>query len=93
MGHENAFLAVASIASFTAIPTSSSADGPSSRMFSGAGQTLLDIFATQNVTANFHKYCVSPETYSSSLAGDYRLISTNRDWDGQTFVSAFEHRT
>ncbi|XP_043238866.1 gamma-glutamyl hydrolase-like isoform X2 [Amphibalanus amphitrite] len=76
-----------------ALPLDFTPDGTSSRMFSGASQQLLDIFSTQNVTVNFHKYCVSPETYRSSLASDYRLIATNRDWNGQEFVSAFEHRT
>ncbi|KAF0305914.1 Gamma-glutamyl hydrolase [Amphibalanus amphitrite] len=45
-----------------ALPLDFTPDGTSSRMFSGASQQLLDIFSTQNVTVNFHKYCVSPET-------------------------------
>ena len=62
-------------------------------MFRGADQKMKDIYANQNVTINFHKYCVSLETYHTLLAKDYFLIATNRDWEGQEFVSAFEHRT
>ncbi|XP_037080797.1 LOW QUALITY PROTEIN: gamma-glutamyl hydrolase-like [Pollicipes pollicipes] len=76
-----------------ALPLEFTADGFTSRMFSGTSKALLKAFMEQNVTINFHKYCVSPETYrNTSLSRNYRLIATNRDWDGQVFVSAFEHR-
>jgi len=77
-----------------ALPLEFTPEGCSSRMFANAGEPLLRVFAQQNVTINFHKYCVSPETYNTtSLSRDYLLIATNRDWEGQQFVSAFEHRS
>lgn len=55
---------------------------------------VLDILANENVTINFHRYCVAPETVatSRSMSDFWSVISTNHDDNGTEFVSLFESK-
>jgi len=55
---------------------------------------VKDILETENVTINFHRYCVSPETLktSESMSEFWTIISTNHDDNGTEFVSLFESK-
>jgi len=55
---------------------------------------VVDILATENVTINFHRYCVAPETIatSPSMNDFWTVISTNHDDNGTEFVSLFESK-
>ncbi|XP_067673155.1 gamma-glutamyl hydrolase-like [Haliotis asinina] len=64
----------------------------SSRLFGGMTPKLADILSSENVTPNFHHYSVSLQTYnkSASLRHFFRVLSTNRDTNGQLYISTAE---
>ena len=64
----------------------------SSRLFSGIDMKLIRALATENLTYNHHSYGVSPEIYNvqSNLSSFYKVLSTNKDLKGSTFVSSIE---
>ncbi|XP_043281459.1 chitobiosyldiphosphodolichol beta-mannosyltransferase-like [Venturia canescens] len=67
-------------------------DFKSSRMFREAPQDVIDILRYENVTANYHGFCVTAEDLNRvSLTKEFRVISMNRDWNGFKFISTLEH--
>ncbi|XP_069702026.1 gamma-glutamyl hydrolase A-like [Periplaneta americana] len=65
----------------------------SSRLFSDASQEILNILATENVTANFHHFCLTEENLTiAGLDRDWQVLSLNKDRLGFEFVSSFEHK-
>lgn len=67
----------------------------SSRMFGSAPSFIYEIFATQNVTMNWHHFGISPNLYKtdSKLSGFFDVLSTNVDVNGSPFVSAVEGKS
>jgi len=55
---------------------------------------IYRILETKNVTANYHKVCVKPETFRkySNLTDNFLIVSTNT-FGGDNYVSTIEHRT
>jgi gamma-glutamyl hydrolase len=53
---------------------------------------VTDILSTQNVTVNFHSWCLTPEKFekSEALRNFWDVLSTNKDWDGLEFISLIE---
>ncbi|KAG7155350.1 Gamma-glutamyl hydrolase-like [Homarus americanus] len=65
----------------------------SSQLLGEAPEDVLDTLANTNATSNFHKWCVTPETFqNSSLEKNFLLLSTSEDDDGLEYVSTVEHR-
>jgi len=64
------------------------------RIMSRMPDKIAHILATENVTINFHRKCVSPQTFANESNAPMRnfwtVISTNYDDDGNEFISLFE---
>lgn len=76
-----------------ALPLEFKPDHKSSKLFGDAPKDILDILESQNVTANFHHFCVTEANMTSSgLEGDWRVTAVSKDTQGLEFVSSFEHR-
>ncbi|XP_069822796.1 gamma-glutamyl hydrolase-like [Dendropsophus ebraccatus] len=69
-------------------------DVSSSRMFRHAPLELLHAAAKENITANFHNFGITPETFHTNekLSAFYRILSTNHDQHGVEFISTMEAR-
>ncbi|XP_055606188.1 gamma-glutamyl hydrolase-like [Uranotaenia lowii] len=63
-----------------------------SRLFAGLPQDMERILSTESVTANFHQYCITEQNFTS-LSKNWRIMSTNRDWNGLEFISSMEHKS
>jgi gamma-glutamyl-gamma-aminobutyrate hydrolase PuuD len=76
-----------------ALPLKLKPDYNSSKLFGDAPKDILDILVLQNVTANFHHFCVTEANITSSgLDRDWRVTAVSKDTEGLEFVSSFEHR-
>ncbi|OCT90246.1 gamma-glutamyl hydrolase [Xenopus laevis] len=66
----------------------------SSRMFLRAPPDLLRVLSQERVTANFHHFGLTPETFRANkkLSDFFRVLSTNRDINGVEFISTIEAR-
>ena len=53
---------------------------------------VTEILSTQNVTVNFHRWCLTPENFTKfeALRNFWNVLSTNKDWDGLEFISLME---
>jgi len=63
-----------------------------SRWLSSASQRILNILSTEPVTMNNHVQCVAPEDFEANncLPKFYKVLSTNNDRNGKTFISMWE---
>jgi len=63
-----------------------------SRLFGKADESVIHIFSTHPVTANFHLYCFTQETFEKyNLNKIWKVLSLNHDWNGIEFISSVEH--
>ncbi|XP_018785744.1 PREDICTED: gamma-glutamyl hydrolase A [Bactrocera latifrons] len=63
-----------------------------SRLFAPASDEVVQIFSTYNVTANFHIFCFTKETFADhGLNNSWNVLSVNHDWNGAEFISTVEH--
>jgi len=63
-----------------------------SQMFKEMPLRLLAALETQNVTSNFHKFCVFEEKFERlGLSDEYLLLSTTPDVNGVEYISSVEH--
>ncbi|KAK2579204.1 hypothetical protein KPH14_008176 [Odynerus spinipes] len=63
-----------------------------SRLFKNASLDIIQMLKTENVTINFHKYCVTEKGLANvGLSNDFRVLSRNWDTTGVLFVSSLEH--
>lgn len=68
--------------------------GNNSRLLSQANNEIQQILETEKVAANFHKFCVTKENFTSfGLNKEWQVLATNKDLNGLEFISAVEHRT
>ncbi|KAM5172480.1 gamma-glutamyl hydrolase-like [Mantella aurantiaca] len=76
------------------LPLNLTDDISSSRMFRHAPPKLLRVVTTENITANFHHFGITPEVFfaNKKLSTFYRILSTNRDMNGVEFISTIEAR-
>jgi len=64
----------------------------SSQMFGKMSDRLMAALQTENITSNFHKYCVFEDTFNSlGLNDSYKILSTTYDKDGLEYISTVEH--
>ena len=75
-----------------AMPLNFSGCAKCSRMMRDAPDQLVKKLSTEDLTYNYHKKCVTPETFASRKELDhmFRVVSYNNDLNGKTFVSTFE---
>ncbi|XP_054732883.1 gamma-glutamyl hydrolase A [Anastrepha obliqua] len=63
-----------------------------SRLFGEANDEVLYILGTYNVTANFHIFCFTKETFALyGLNNSWDVLSINHDRYGAEFISTVEH--
>ena len=69
-------------------------DYPSSRIGMKSPDDVDLILSEQNVTINFHQWCLTPEnsTKSDPLKGFWDVLSTNYDTNGIQFISMMESK-
>lgn len=76
-----------------ALPLDFKPDFRKSRMFAETPDEIVEILASEAVTPNFHQFCVTEQNLTAyGLDGDWRVMSTNRDWNGLEFISTIEHK-
>jgi len=59
-----------------------------------APSSVMEPLTKMNITSNFHKYCVFPETFDKYNLGEkFNVLSTNLDKEGNLeFISTVEHK-
>lgn len=76
-----------------ALPLVFKSDFQTSRMFRKAPARIIRILETEAVTPNFHQYCVTEKNLTDfNLSHEWRVMSTNADWNGLEFISTIESR-
>ncbi len=75
-----------------ALPLNFTQDAPQSRMFENMSDEMMLIFSRSPVTYNYHKMCISKESFykSEKLSSFFKVLSVNDDRDGEVFVSTIE---
>lgn len=64
----------------------------SSRLFGNASLDIINILKTENVTINYHKYCLTKKALKKVyLSERFRITSHNSDIHGLKFISSLEH--
>jgi len=64
-----------------------------SKLFGTAPQEIMADLATQNITANFHTWCLTRQNFTKFELGKHvEILSTSRAIDGAEFVSTFESK-
>lgn len=62
-----------------------------SRLFSKLPDDLKTIMESETVAIHFHHWCITPQNYSiSGLDKYFKVLATNKDSSGETFVSIIE---
>uniref|UniRef100_W8B2C3 folate gamma-glutamyl hydrolase n=2 Tax=Ceratitis capitata TaxID=7213 RepID=W8B2C3_CERCA len=75
-----------------ALPLEFEKDYQNSRLFAKASDEVIHILSTYNVTANFHIFCFTKETFATYGLNKYwNVLSVNHDWYGAEFISSLEH--
>lgn len=74
------------------LPLNFSKDYKNSRMFGNLPDDVKNYLIKNNVTANFHSYGVTSETYNgnSKLKSFFKVLSTNVASNGKEFLSSVE---
>ncbi|XP_062541132.1 gamma-glutamyl hydrolase-like isoform X1 [Armigeres subalbatus] len=76
-----------------ALPLDFKPDFRKSRMFADTPDEIIEILASEDVTANFHQYCITEQNLTAlGLDEEWRVMSTNMDWNGLEFISTIEHK-
>ena len=65
-----------------------------SRFGQQTSDDVTEIMRTQNVTINFHKWCLTPQNFTKfeALQNFWDVLSTNQDWNGLEFISLIESK-
>ncbi|PSN45900.1 Gamma-glutamyl hydrolase, partial [Blattella germanica] len=76
-----------------AMPLQFKPDFGTSKMFGEAPDNIIQILETENVTANYHHFCITETNFTTAgLSRDWRVISVNKDVNDLEFISSFEHK-
>ncbi|RWS21690.1 gamma-glutamyl hydrolase-like isoform X1, partial [Leptotrombidium deliense] len=63
------------------------------RMFRNASNEVIRLLQTENVTVNYHHFCLTPENFEKyGLNEQIMAISTNQDKNGVQFISSMEFK-
>ena len=75
------------------LPLNFSTTPSSTVLLKDAGDHVVNLLKSKNVTANYHQICLSVETFqkTTNLTDQLRLVSTN-SFGGVNFVSTVEHK-
>ena len=67
---------------------------PKSRFGMSSPNDVDDILSQQNVTINFHNWCLTPENFTKlePLKNFWNVLSTNYDENGLQFISMMESK-
>ncbi|KAF2355021.1 Peptidase C26 [Trinorchestia longiramus] len=64
-----------------------------SQVWKDAPAALTAAVQTENITSNFHKFCVTPETFDRlGVSENFSATSVNTDENGLMYVSTIEHK-
>ncbi|KAF5304082.1 hypothetical protein FQA39_LY01867 [Lamprigera yunnana] len=64
-----------------------------SKTFRNASEEVLHILANENVTYNYHQFCLTERGMKEyGLEQDWLVLSTNRDVNGLEFISSYESK-
>ncbi|XP_011874353.1 PREDICTED: gamma-glutamyl hydrolase-like [Vollenhovia emeryi] len=75
------------------LPLELTRDFRKSNLFKNAPPDVLTILTTKNVTANYHRFCVTRENlHRVNLTDEFHVLSLNRDKNGLEFISTLEHK-
>ena len=68
------------------------ANANKSRLLAGLSKNLVEAIRTQNITAHFHKYGITPEDFlkMKDISDVYVNLGTSSDRDGKRFISIIE---
>lgn len=76
-----------------ALPLEFKEDFRKSRLFQNASDEIVNILENYAVTANFHIFCFTEETFATLKLNDvWKVMSVNHDWNGVEFISTIEHK-
>lgn len=76
-----------------AIPLNFTSDYKQSKLFERTPEKIINILKTQNVTANYHNYCVTKSDLERvNLTDSLRVMSLNNDENGLEFISTIEDK-
>ncbi|KAJ9583236.1 hypothetical protein L9F63_022426 [Diploptera punctata] len=74
-----------------ALPLNFSSDYKSSRMYKDASDEMVKIMQTENVTINFHHWCITDNDLAEGNVSDQWHVLSYSEYNGTKFVSSFEH--
>ncbi|XP_015590768.2 chitobiosyldiphosphodolichol beta-mannosyltransferase [Cephus cinctus] len=75
------------------LPLKFKSDFKDSRMFHEVPNDIVDILWNEEVTANYHRYCVTEQDLKKvNLTKEFRVMSLNHDRNGLEFISTLEHK-
>lgn len=64
-----------------------------SKLYANVPDDILNILTSENVTANFHHFCITEANLTAAgLDSDWRVTTVNNDSQGLEFISSFEHK-
>lgn len=64
-----------------------------SRLFAQMPENIINTLRTENVTVNYHHWCLTPENYTASeLSEEFKMLATSKDSYDLEYVSLMEHR-
>jgi hypothetical protein len=62
-------------------------------MYQNLPYEIEQILRTEDVTLNFHKYCLTEKNMTEfNLDNEWRVMSLNHDWNGFEYISSIEHK-
>ncbi|KYN33393.1 Gamma-glutamyl hydrolase B, partial [Trachymyrmex septentrionalis] len=75
------------------LPLEFTRDYTESKLFKNAPLNVLRILSEQNVTANYHHFCITKEILRhDKLTKKFHVLSLNHDENGLEFISILEHK-
>lgn len=75
------------------LPLKFTHDFRESNLFKNAPSDVLRILVGENVTANYHQFCVTKEDLRRvNISDEFHVLSLNRDKKGLEFISTLEHK-
>ncbi|KAL6425752.1 hypothetical protein ACFW04_009673 [Cataglyphis niger] len=75
------------------LPLEFTRDFREANLFKQAPLEIVKILSEENVTANYHQFCVTKEDlHRVNLTDEFRVLSLNRDKEGVEFISTLEHK-
>ncbi|KAK3917519.1 Gamma-glutamyl hydrolase A [Frankliniella fusca] len=64
-----------------------------SKMYALASKEIIQILSSEQVTVNFHRFCLTQENVTRYMGDiNWRITTLNKDANGLTFISSMESR-